>query len=196
MKKLIIVTGVSGTGKTALTEMLYRKIENSILLSYDKINENINDTVGFKNDEQKKSLRPLKKRIYKELIEECMKREDEVIILEKPFKIKWKNYFEKLSQKYEYQVYTINMFAKDFDTIWNRLLKREMSKEERHPSHYLHSYNIKEKAKYEPYFVYDYMKLKKEYDELVFNSINLGNVINIKDIETLNEEELIKRLMN
>ncbi len=194
MKKLIIVTGVSGTGKTALAEMLYNKIENSILLSYDKISEDIYDTVGFKNKEQKNSLRIVKLEIYKMLIEECMKREDEVIILEKPFKIKWKNYFEKLSQKYEYQVYTINMFAKDFDTIWNRLLKREMSKEERHPSHYLDSYCLREKENYKPYFEYEYDVLKEEYDKLLSNSIKLGTVINIEDIENVNIEKLIEQI--
>lgn len=194
MKKLIIVTGISGTGKTYLTKELYNKIENSILLSFDKINEDVNDILGFKDEKQKKSLKPLKKKIYKILIEECMKREDEVIILEKPFKIEWKKYFQKILQKYDYEVYTINMFAKDFNTIWNRLLKREMSKEERHPSHYLNSYCYKKKEDYKPHFEYNYDKLKKEYDKLISNSINLGTVINIEDIETINVEEFIQQI--
>lgn len=194
MKKLIIVTGVSGTGKTSLTKELYNKIEKSVLLSYDEINESINDTIGFKDEKQKKALSSLKKKIYKMLIEECMKREDEVIILEKPFKAKWTEYFQKVSQKYNYEIYTINMFAKDFDTIWNRLLKREMSKKERHPSHYLNSYCYKKKEDYKPHFEYKYDVLKEGYDKLVYNSINLGTVINIEDIETINVEKLIKQI--
>ena len=41
MKKLIIITGVSGVGKTTLAQILYKKLENSILLSYDEFSEKI-----------------------------------------------------------------------------------------------------------------------------------------------------------
>ena len=46
MKKLIIITGVSGTGKTTLARILYKKLENSILLSYDEFSEKIYDMIG------------------------------------------------------------------------------------------------------------------------------------------------------
>lgn len=59
MNKLIIITGVSGTGKTTLANILYEKIENSTLLSYDKLSESIYDIVGFKNNNEKKKLRIL-----------------------------------------------------------------------------------------------------------------------------------------
>jgi len=195
MNKLVIITGISGTGKTTLAKMLYERIENSTLLSYDELSENIYDILGFINKEEKKALQKLNVEIYIRLIEECMQRKDEVIILEKPFKKQWIEFFENLIQKFNYQVYTINMFAKNFDIIWRRLLKREKSKESRHPSHYLDSYSIKKKEEYNPYFEYDYNTLKTEYNELISNSINLGNIIKVDDIEEVNIEELIEKIL-
>ena len=195
MKKLIIITGVSGVGKTILAQILYKKLENSILLSYDDFSEKIYYIIGCKNKEQKKHLYYLKIEMYKKLIEECMQREDEIIILEKPFKIEWKDFLKNLITKYEYETYTINIFAKDFETIWNRLSKRESLKEERHPAHYLNSYYYNKRDKYKPFFEYQYNTLKAEYDNLLSNNINLGNVINLEDIEKVNIDKLIKSLM-
>ena len=195
MKKIIIITGISGTGKSSLSKKLYNEIENSTLLSYDELSESIYDIIGFKNIEDKKSLQLLNMELYKRLIEEAMKREDEVIILEKPFACEWKETLKNLIKKYKYQVCTINMYARDFDTIWNRLLKREKSKKDRHPSHYLNSYCLKNREKYDPYFEYHYDSLKEEYDKLISNSINLGTVININDIEDVNIEKLIERIL-
>lgn len=192
MNKLIIITGISGTGKTTLAKTLYNKIENSTLLSYDELSESIYDIVGFKNINEKRTLQLLNEEMYKRLIEESMKRKDEVIILDKPFRKEWIDFFDSLTEKYSYEVYTINMFAESFDIIWKRLLKREKSKKERHPSHYLNSYCLKNKEEYNPYFEYDYNTLKEEYDELISNSMDLGNVININDIERINIDKLMQ----
>lgn len=192
MSKLLIITGISGTGKTTLAKMLYQKIDNSVMLSFDKLSENIYDMLGFQNKQEKRKLQKFNEKLYNNLIEKCMKRQDAVIIIEKPFKIKWKKLLDKLSQQYHYEIYTINLYAKNFETIWKRLLKREQSKEERHPSHYLTSYSFKKKDDYEPYFEYEYNRLKEEYKNLISNNINLGHIINIGDIEELNIDKLIE----
>lgn len=195
MKKLIIITGISGTGKTTLSKMLHKKINESTLLSYDTLSENIYDIVGFRNKKEKKSLQSLNIEIYKKLIRECMKRKDEVIILERPFKKEWIDFFDNLSKQYAYEIYTINVFAKDFKVIWERLLQREKSKKERHPSHYLNSYYLKKKQEYEPFFEYDYDTLKEEYDGLISNRINLGKIIEIQDIEKVNIDGLMEEII-
>lgn len=55
MNKLIIITGVSGKWKTTLANILYEKIENSTLLSYDKLSESIYDIVGVRIITERKS---------------------------------------------------------------------------------------------------------------------------------------------
>lgn len=35
-----------------------------------------------------------------------------------------------------------------------------------------------------------------EYEELIVNSINLGKIINIEDIETLDIDKLVKEIIN
>ena len=195
MNKLIIITGVSGTGKTTLAKMLYEKINNSTLLSYDELTENIYDMVGFKDKKQKDNLKYLNIEIYKRLIEECMRRKDKIIILEKPFKKEWKEFLEKLGKKYRYEVYTINMFCKNFETIWDRLIKREKSKIDRHPGHYLNSYYLKKREEYIPFFEYEYNTFKEEYNNLYSNSINLGKVINIDDIAGINLDNLVEKIL-
>lgn len=191
MKKLIIISGISGVGKSTLARKMYQKIENSTLISMDILAENIYDIMGFKDKEQKKALQLLYKKVYKMLIEEAMKRNDEVVIAEYPFKKEWITFFKKMIGKYDYQVYTIHLFAKDFDTIWKRLQIRENSVE-RHPSHYLQEYNLKNKEKYKLYFEYEYDTLKQEYDNLISNCINLGKVIKVEDIEELDIDKCIK----
>lgn len=194
MKKLIIILGISGIGKTTLAKKLYEKIENSTLISLDSLAEDIYDIMGFKDKNQKKSLQLMNRKIYRMLIEEAMKRNDEVVIVEYPFKKEWITFFEKMIAKYDYQAYTIHLFAKDFDTIWKRLKVRENSVE-RHPSHYLQEYSLKKKEKYEPYFEYEYNTLKKEYDNLTSNCINLGKIIKVEDIEELDIDKCIKLII-
>ena len=128
------------------------------------------------------------------LIEETMKRNDEVVIVEYPFKKEWITFFEKMIAKYDYQAYTMHLFAKDFDTIWERLKIRENS-EERHSSHYLQEYSFKKKEKYEPYFEYEYNTLKKEYDNLTSNCINLRKIIKVEGIEELDIDKCIKSII-
>ena len=195
MKKLIIITGVSGVGKSSLAKEIYNRLPNSTLLSLDILKENIYDMVGFKDISQKKSLSKLSTKLYKNIIRECLNRNDEVVILEYPFSRKrWITFFNNLLVKYDYEVYTINLFAKNYDVIWERLKIRENSKY-RHPSHYLSSYDYRKKEEYSPFFEFIYKKHKKEYDNLIPNSINLGKVSNIEDIETLNIDDLIKNII-
>ena len=62
MSKLLTITGISGTGKTTLAKMLYQKIDNSVMLSFDKLSENIYDMLGFQNKQEKRKLQKFRRR--------------------------------------------------------------------------------------------------------------------------------------
>ena len=178
MKKIVIITGVSGTGKSTLAKKLYQEIKNSTMLSMDVLAENIYDIAGFKNRKEKQQLKKIYITMFKKILEEVLKREDEIVIVEYPFKKEWISFFDKIIEKYNYKAYTIQLYAKDFDTIWDRLQKREPSKQ-RHPSHYLEKYELRNKNKYKPYFEYEYDVLKQEYEEKLSNCIQMGTVIKV-----------------
>lgn len=193
MNKLIIITGISGSGKTTLARYLNRKIEASILLSLDQVKESVCDAIGFKNKEQKQALNKLSKQFFTTLLEESMKRKDENIIIEYPFDFKWKKIFQNLSEKYEYDVITINAIVDDFDENWDRIIKRDFS-DERHPSHERTEYNPLYKDQYEKVENMDYYKLKEENDTEEDHQINLGRIFEFYNQDEQSLEEIRKKL--
>lgn len=176
MKKLIIVTGISGSGKTTISNYIYNHYKNSTIISMDTLKEDIYDIVGFNNNEQKQNLKPIIYNTFMELLNECMKRNDENIIIEYPFNNSWENEFKKLVDKYNYNAITIKVKGKDYDTIFQRLNNRN-NNSKRHPSHSLTSYNLKEKDKYKSTNELDYKELKYDYETDKYTSINVGREI-------------------
>lgn len=146
MKKLMIITGVSGSGKTTLAKYIQSKIENVTLITLDTIFEAICDTIGFQNRKGKKRNCTIAKKCVKDMIEECMKRKDEIIMVDYPFEASWENFFKKVSSKYEYDVLTVKLYAENFERQWERTSTRDLSSQ-RHVMHESPSYNPKDKEK-------------------------------------------------
>ena len=192
MNKLIIITGISGSGKTTIANYLTNYYKFSTIISMDLLKENIYDLVGFKDFEQKQSLKIVIYSIFLNLLNECMKRNDENIIIEYPFNINWENKLKKLLEKYSYKAVTIKVKAQNYDIIYQRLAKRNNSKK-RHPSHSLNSYNPKEKSKYKSKNELNYKKLKYDYDTDKYTSINIGKNI-IFTNNDFNYNALIKQI--
>lgn len=192
MNRLIIVTGISGCGKTTISEYIYNHYKNSTLISMDILKENIYDLVGFNNYNQKQNLKSIIYNTFIELLNECMNRNDENIIIEYPFNKNWENRLKKLIYKYHYKVITIKVKGKDYDTIFRRLDNRNNSSK-RHPSHALSKYNLKEKDKYKSTNALNYYELKKDYETNKYTSINIGKeIIFIND--DFNYKNLIERI--
>ena len=176
MNRLIIVTGISGSGKSTVSNYIYEYYKNSTIISMDVLKENIYDLVGFNNYEQKQNLKLIIYNTFMDLLDECMKRNDENIIIEYPFNNNWENKFKKLVDKYNYKAITIKIKGKDYDTIFRRLDNSNNSTK-RHPSHSLTCYNLKEKDKYKSTNELDYEELKSDYETDKYTSINIGREI-------------------
>ena len=93
MRNLIITTGISGCGKTALSHYICNRYENSTLISMDTLKEDIYD-------------------IFINLLEECMRRNGKNIVIEYPFNKNWQPKFEKLVKQYDYKAITIKLNEK------------------------------------------------------------------------------------
>lgn len=120
---------MSGTGKTTLAKHIQRKINNVTVITVDAIFEQICEIIGFNDKEGKKRNRKIALTCFKKMLEECMKREDEIIIVEYPFKIEWKKFFEKISKKYNYDVLTAKLYGETFDDLYERTCIRDLSKD-------------------------------------------------------------------
>lgn len=193
MNKLVIITGISGSGKTTLAKYLHQEIEESVLISVDSLQENIYDTIGFRNEKQKKILREIAYNTFQNILEESMRRGERCIITEFPFRIKWKNFFEECIKNYDYEAITINAIVDDFDENWDRIIKRDYSLE-RHPSHELTCYNPLCKNEYEKVENIDYWELKEESDTKKFHQINLGRVIEFHNESEKSLKEILRKI--
>lgn len=192
MSKLIIITGISGSGKSTISNIIYNYYENSTLISMDTLKENIYELIGFYNYGQKKELTQIIYDTFISLLTECMNRNDENIIIEYPFNKSWEDKFKELITKYNYDALTIRVKGMDYDSIYKRLEKRNNSAK-RHPSHSLKVYNPKVKENYTSTNELDYKKLKEDYENDKYTSINLGKTIDFIN-DGFNFEKLISKI--
>lgn len=189
MKKLIIITGISGSGKSTVAAYLNKHL-SSTLISLDTLKENIFDIIGFKNELQKNELKPLIYNIFILLLDECLKREDECVIVEFPFSASWKEKFESLVLKYGYDAITIKVKNRGFETIYENL-KRRNEGNQRHPAHSLKRYIPHESIKYKSTNELDYDELKQDYITDKYTSFSIGKEIILTDFSYKN---LIKEI--
>lgn len=192
MKKIIIVTGVSGIGKTTISSYLYNHYKESTLISMDQLKESIFPLIGYKSKQEKNQLKDIVYSLFSSILEECMNREDEIIIVEYPFSQKWKIVFENLIKKYSYRAITINVKTNDYEEVFDIVDKRNNSNQ-RNIIHSIDNYNPHKKSEYRSKNEINYNSWKEDYLSNKYTSINLGKVIDFYNIDD-SYEELIKQI--
>lgn len=192
MKKIIIVTGVSGIGKTTISSYLYNHYKESTLISMDQLKESIYPLIGYKSKQEKNQLKDIVYSLFSSILEECMNREDEIIIVEYPFSQKWKIVFENLIKKYSYRAITINVKTNDYEEVFDIVNKRNNS-DQRNVVHSIDNYNPHKKSEYRSKNEINYNSWKEDYLSNKYTSINLGKVIDFYNIDD-SYEELIKQI--
>lgn len=192
MKKIIIVTGVSGIGKTTISSYLYNHYKESTLISMDQLKESIYPLIGYKSKQEKNQLKDIVYSLFSSILEECMNREVEIIIVEYPFSQKWKIVFENLIKKYSYRAITINVKTNDYEKVFDIVDKRNNSNQ-RNVIHSIDNYNPHKKSEYRSKNEINYNSWKEDYLSNKYTSINLGKVIDFYNIDD-SYEELIKQI--
>ena len=126
--KLVIITGISASGKTTLSHKISNKpfsFDNYKILFYEKY--------GFTSEEERKRLWSLAKQAFiKDLELNLFNNLDTVI--EYAFDSSWQSIFNNLKDKYNCDLIVINCNTRDFDDIWESRCSRDSNILVRHKS--------------------------------------------------------------
>lgn len=112
-KELVVISGVSGCGKTTLAKKLAAK-HNIYVLSVDDCKDELGMQYGFLTEYEKKIFNDTAKRLFKL---QCIThmRTQESIIVEYPFSQDWQKFFTECARGYGYKLIVINLVVKDFE---------------------------------------------------------------------------------
>lgn len=194
VKKIIIITGGPGTGKSYMADRLSGHLGNIVTLSYDRIKELNFDRFGFDNKEQKDELN----RFSLEEFFLCLRKQmwlSQNLLVEYPF---YQIHKEKLTgfiKEYGYSACTVYLYG-DLPVIYERGNRRNREGK-RHPGHLMNQYH---KENHCPgalafdavptYPQFCRMMKEKEYNIMIGRSIT----IDVTDIGALSLRQVAEQI--
>lgn len=197
MKKyLILLAGPPATGKSYLSRLICEALPETFMVSPDELKENLADSIGFNNLEEKVKLEKVVWNYYYEALELYMKIGKQFILSEYPFSYKQKSTLESLSTKYHYEVITIRLVC-DFETLWNRRNDRDLSKARPLSfilSHYHYGDTLEDRT------LADQLITKEEFAEIIevrnYNHFEMGKLyeVDVTDYSKVDYETIIQEL--
>lgn len=177
---LIIITGIAASGKSTLANKINKKYKYP-LLSMDDYKVDLYEKYGFISESERKRLWNLAKETFCADIISYM-RKGQTIIIEYLFDKSWQEFFNYITEQYQYKSIVINCNSRNFDDIWNSRVKRDSECIER-PKCLTASKYIKDVLYESNNKLNDeYKEIKrKEYSDNKYTSI-VGDII-ISDID-------------
>lgn len=137
-KRLLIVTGYPGSGKSFISAMLIREFPSFTIFSYDDIKEQWFDKLGFDGMEEKKKVNDRSLLDFWRQLDERMATGADWLI-EYPFCRKHVADLKRLIAKHGYTPYTV-VLAGDPAALWQRFAQRDATAN-RHPGHICSTYH-------------------------------------------------------
>ncbi|AIF50279.1 AAA family ATPase [Pelosinus sp. UFO1] len=194
-KKLILLAGYPGTGKTYLCNIILEWRNCFVVLSPDDIKEKFWDELGFDSLEEKEKTIQLSWDYYYKKMKEIMQGGSS-IISDYPFSEKHKSKIELLSEQYGYQIVTIRLTG-DLDVLFERQKKRDLDTN-RHLGHILNCYHYGEhvKNRSEADGLVDYKEFTKRCRTRGYGNFELGHLIemDMTDFSSIDYSELLRQL--
>ena len=157
-KTLIIITGISSSGKTTLAKQLNEKYGLQTY-SLDDYKVQCYEKTGFYNEQERLILRQQAIQNFKTDIIKHI-RTGSSLVCEYPFTLEWQEFFDYIKEYYKYNIIVVNCNTKPFEDIWNLRIRRDRELIDRHPSLTASAY-IKYKT-----FVPAVTKFTAEYKQL------------------------------
>ncbi|WP_067143420.1 AAA family ATPase [Oceanivirga salmonicida] len=191
MKKLILVCGRPGTGKTYIAKKISERDSKIKLISYDDLKEKNYDEYGFDNIEEKEKLNLITLKEFLFIVEKNMILGND-IISEYPFSYKQKNILEKLSNIYGYKNYTVRLIA-DENILLKRIVERDTKYNGRHLGHIVSKYHkgITKVDRKNADYLFNRERFTKICKERDYDNFKLGDLYEI-DTTTFENLEMNK----
>lgn len=127
-KCLIVVTGISSSGKSTLSRKLRDKLNDKLfvdLFSVDNFKEEIYEEIGFRNEIERQVLKTYALSKFKTSIICSMRKNVDVVIIEYVFDLSWQEFFNSVCDIYGYTLVIINCISRSFEDIWESKVKRD-----------------------------------------------------------------------
>lgn len=196
-KKMILLSGYPGTGKTCLSSMIRNKIPHMTAISIDEIKEQMWDQYGYDSEEQKKQLNNLSLQRFFSKMEALMSSGADVIS-DYPFSQKQEPLLQTLSRQYGYAILTIRLIA-DLDTLFKRQAKRDLDSG-RHLGHVLSRYHLGDKIpdRSQADMLLDYEEFMERCTKRGYGEFQMGTLIqlDVSDFASIDYAGLLAQVQN
>ena len=193
MGKLLLIAGISGTGKTTIAKELSERYD-AVIYSKDMFKEILFDTVGFRSAEEKDVLDKASILLMLKAAEAAVVMGKRVI-MESNFMERDKAPLKEFEERTGDRIMTLKMTC-DIDVLFERLVKRD-GEVSRHPAHAIADrYPLPEGEKYVYSPLFTKEELIKVMGEMGVTDFTYGDTVYLDttDFENMDRESVFRFL--